>query len=186
MLSFNEQYNIGQGIFLAFKNNAKKRQFSVNHSEHVREKYRYMFPSRFETLTKENFIMMCLYVCFKKSPSSFEKFIDMLRDIDFVKDVLKFKDTLINYKLYLSRDIDHIRENFGSGSKDILFNEYTKNKINFYTLWFYIKYSGVDYEYSNIQTIHINKIKVMLLYVTFSEQSLNHIKELFNESSLFQ
>lgn len=186
MLSFNEQYNISQGIFLAFKNNAKKRQLSVNHSEHVREKYRYMFPSRFETFTKENFIIMCLYVCFKKAPSSFEKFLDNIRDIDFVNDVLKFKDTLINYKLYLSRDIDYIKESFGEGNKDILFNEYSKNKINFYTLWFYLRYSNYDGDYSNIQTIHINRIKVMLLYVTFSEQSLFHIKDLFNQSSLLQ
>ena len=184
MLSYSQQYDISQGIFLAFKNNLNTKQLNVNHSDKVRTKYRYMFPSKFETYTKENFIIMCLYICFKKSPSSFEKLIDIMRNIDFVADVLKFKDSLINYRLYLNNDINYIREVYGAGNVSILFNDYMKNKINFYTLWFYIKYSNYNIEFTNIQKIHINKIKVMLLYVTFSEQSLKYINTLFEQSSL--
>jgi len=185
LLSFDEQYNISQGIFLSFKNNSKKRQLSVNHSEKVRAKFKYLIPSRFETYTKENFILTCLYISFTKSPSSYNSFLDILREIDFNKDITKFKDIIINYKFYLNKDINFIRESYGSGNVNILFSEYSKNNIQFYTLWFYLKYSNIDINnLSNIQTIYTNKIKVLLLYITFSEKSLINITNLFNESSL--
>lgn len=185
MLSFDEQYNISQGIFLSFKNNAKKRQLSVNHSEKVRAKFKYLIPTRFETYTKENFILTCLYISFTKSPSSYNSFLDILREIDFNKDTTKFKDIIINYKFYLNKDINLIRENYGSGNISILFSEYSKNNIQFYTLFFYLKYTNTDLDnLSTVQTIYINKIKVLLLYITFSEKSLINITKLFSESSL--
>jgi hypothetical protein len=185
LLQFSELYNISQGIFLAFKHNAKKRQLSVKHSEKAMNRFKYSIPSRFETYTKENFILTCLYICFKKSPSSYDSFLEVLKEIDFNKDVYKFKDSIINYKGYLNSNINYIRENYGAGNTNTLFKEYMKNNIQFYTLWFYLKYKNVDLDLlSNIQSIHINKIKVFLLYVTFSESSLLNIQQLFNESSL--
>lgn len=183
MLAFNDLYNISQGIFLAFKNNSKQRQLSVGHSDKVRQRFRYLFPSRFETYTKENFVLTCLYICFKKAPSSFDRFLEILKDIDFNKDVMAFKDSVKNYKHYIVTDVNYIRENYGSGSKEILFSEYNNNKIHFYTLWFYLKYNNIN-TFGYIEQIQINKLKILFLYLTFSEQSLSYIQELFKESSL--
>ena len=184
MLSFNELYNISQGIFLAFKNNSKVRQLTVSHSEQVRTKFKYSFPSRFETFTKENFVLTCLYINFKKSPSSFQKVLDILIDIDFNVDVLKFKDVILNYKHHLNSDINILREKYGNPTKEEVFQEYLRHNIQFYTLWFYLKYTNQHEDsFTHIQQININKIKTMLLYVTFSEKSLLHIQDIFNESS---
>lgn len=186
MLSFSEQYNISYGIFLAFKNNSNKRQLSVGHSEVVRNKYKYMFPKRFETYTKENFIFTCLYLAFTKSPSSFDSFVEKLKESNMESTILAFKDSIVNYKGYLKEDVEHMRSSYGRATVANMFSEYLKNNIRFYTLWFYLRYLPIEEElsYTNIQQIHINKIKVLLLYVTFSEQSLTSIKSIFLESSL--
>jgi hypothetical protein len=184
MLNFSVQYNIAQGIFLAFKNNVKKKQLSVSHPEEVRNRYKYSFPTKYQTYTKENFISLCLYICFKKSPSSFNRFLELINRVEF-KDVLLFKNTIINYRHFLAEDTNFINSNYGSGSVITLFKEYNKGKIQWYTLWFYLKYSNYDIVgLSHIQKVQINRIKTLLLYVTFSETSLSFVKTLFNESTL--
>jgi hypothetical protein len=177
-------YNISQGIFLANKNQAKQRQLSVGHSEKVRERFRYMFPSRYANYTKENFILTCLWINYAKSPSSFDRFLDILKDLEFNTTVLHFKDSIINYRFHLSNDIGLLKSTYGKPSIQQIFYEYDNKKIQFYTLWFYLKYMDNEFTPSNIQQLQLNKIKILLLYLTFSEQSLEHIKSLFSESSI--
>jgi hypothetical protein len=185
LLTFNEQYDISNGIFLAFKNNVKQRQLSVGHGSTVRERYQKIFPTKYETFTKENFIITCLWICFKKSPSSYDSFLDILKELNFTTDVLPFKNSIINYKHFLQQDIAYLQSINGRGTVHSIFNEYINNKIKFYTLWFYIKYSNnLEYNFNYIQNISINKIKVLLLYITFTESSMQTVTQLFNESIL--
>jgi hypothetical protein len=180
-------YNISQGIFLVNKNQSKQRQLSVGHSEKVRERFKYAFPKRYTNFTKENFILTCLYINFSKSPSSFDRFLEILKELDFNTSVLPFKNSIVNYKHFIGEDVNYLKSTYGKPTIEQMFTEYSNHKIHFYTLWFYIRFQVEnidDYKYSNIQQIIINKVKIILLYITFSEESLAYIKSLFNESSI--
>lgn len=184
MLDFKTQYNLSKGIFLAFRNNSDRRMLSVKDTQKVAERFRFSFGTRYETFTKTNFVILCLFVAFKKSPSSFESFIEQMNSLDFNTDVLAFKDMIMHYKLHLKRDTDLLKEKYGVPSKQQLFQEYRKHNIQFYTLWFYLKYNNMLDDNTNVQQIELNKIKVLLLYVTFSEEGLLIIKDMVNQSSL--
>ena len=85
----------------------------------------------------------------------------------------------------MNSDINILREKYGNPTKEEVFQEYLRHNIQFYTLWFYLKYTNQHEDsFTHIQQININKIKTMLLYVTFSEKSLLHIQDIFNESSI--
>lgn len=195
MLNYYEQYHITNGIFYAFSTKAKKRILSTSHSEKKIESFKSRFPyHKYESFTKENFIVLNLYINFKQSPSSVEDVLRHLQDTNFNEEVLGFKKKITQYRELLSAHIEYLMSTYGKPSIQEIFDAYRKKKIEFYTLWFYLYYLGYDLYsdieelkvFSRVQVRELQKIKQLLLYVTFSEKSLVYIKMLLQQSDLIQ
>jgi len=183
-LSYNEQYNICSGIFMAFNNKSNKRILSVSHGKEKREIMKQIFPyKQYESWTKENFILACLYIMFTKSPSSLNSSYELLVDIE-EKNIMKFKNEILYYKKYLIDDINRINIESFDVSLDYIISEYRLGKIKWYTFYFYIL---VNNEMEKINKSRINKhlmekINKLLLYITFSEKSVLEIRKLMKEN----
>lgn len=192
MLNYHEQYQIVNGIFYAFSKNSTKRILNVNHTQKKIDSMKSRFPHyKFEQFTKENFIVLNLYINFKLSPSSVEDVLKHLLELEFNTDVLPFKNAIVRYREVLSAHIKYLRETYGKPSTEEIFEAYRKKKIEFYTLWFYLIYTGhnlyheIDVKmFGRANSRELQKIKNILLYVTFSEKSLEYIKLLLDESDL--
>jgi hypothetical protein len=190
MLSYYDQYQIVNGIFFTFTENRTKRGLSVSHTQKKIDSLKKKFPyQKYEQFTKENFIVLNLYIQYHLSPSSVQDVLRHLLELDFQNDVMPFKNDIVNYRAFLSAQIKHLRDSYGKPTVEDVFDAYRKKKISFYTLWFYLIYSGYDlyksFEgFSRIQVRELQKIKNLLLYVTFSEKSLEYIKVLFSETDL--
>ena len=188
-IGFNEMYNVTAGIFSVFSaKEPKKRVLSVNHSIEKRDKMSLIFPSnKYSVATKENFVLYILYINFKESPSSLMGSIDNLRDLD-IKKALKFKNEIINYKKFLKEDIDKILIEEDNICLSYMINEYKKNKIHWFTLYFYIEASDEEgSSFKEISKSRINKklvanIEKLLLYVSFSENSKKMIQEIMKDT----
>lgn len=184
MLAYKDMYNITCGILMAFKNNSDKRLLSVNHPLKKMNSFEQIFPvSKYSEWTRENFIIAVLYINFYKSPSSINSCIDLLRDLD-KSDVLRFKNEIINYRTFLIQDIEKLKIDSEHINIDYMTNLYRNNRIKWYTYYFYIIVSGQDINKllsSRINGHLLRKIKILLLYVTFSEKTMLLVKELLND-----
>jgi hypothetical protein len=178
-------YNITAGIFSCFSaKKSDKRVLTVNHSREKRDKMEMLFPvNKYNSSTKENFVLFNLYINFKEGPSSLMSSIEKLRDLD-IKKALAFKNEIINYRKFLKEDIDRINIEESVVDVNYMINEYRNNKIHWFTLYFYLESSnekGASMEElskSRINGMLIRKIEHLLLYVSFSEDSKKAIKEL--------
>jgi hypothetical protein len=184
-LSYNEQYNIATGIHMAFSNKKSARILSVSHGQKKRDQMKSSFPyKQYENWTKSNFIIACLYVAFKKSPSSVNSMYAALSDVE-EREVLTFKNEIIYYRKFLQEDINYIKINEGNSVNiDTITELYRNNKIKWFTFYFYVIVSGTDQaklERSRINGYLLRKIKKLLLYVTFSEKSMMEIKQIMKE-----
>jgi len=185
-ISYFDMYNTSAGIQLAFTNNkSNKRLLSVSHKEPKRERMKKIFPeSKFKSWTKENFIIANLYINFNKSPSSLEGAFEFLADVED-KEVFAFKNEIINYRKFLIEDINRIKVEEGNNpGLDYMIDEYRRNKIKWYTFYFYLIVSGTDLEKlskSRLNGYLLKKIKKLLLYVTFSEKSMLMVRELIQD-----
>ena len=194
MLQYSEQYNIANGIFLAFHGKSKVRLLSVKHPHKKLDNMKSRFPfTKYEQFTKENFIVTCLYVMFRFSPSSVDDVLKHLQEINFKKEVEPFKVKIMTYRALLTSHIEYLIINYGKPTIKDIFDAYREKKLEFYTIWFYLYYLGYDLYieidtkvFSRVQVIELKKIKNLLLYVTFSESSLEHIKLLLTQSDLVQ
>jgi hypothetical protein len=184
-LSYYDMYNISSGIQLAFTRKTSKRLLTVSHGKNKRDQMEKVFPvSKYKDWSRENFIVACLYINFIKSPSSFEDGLVLLRDLD-EKEVFKFKNEIINYRKFLTEDINRIKVEEGSNpGLDYMIKEYRENRIKWYTFYFYLVVSNTDMEKlsrSRLNGFLLKKIKRLLLYITFSEKSMLMVKELMKD-----
>jgi Fe2+ or Zn2+ uptake regulation protein len=187
-LSYFEMYNAAAGIYMTFSNTSKnkKRLLTVKHTENKRQKMKSVFPvNKYKLWTKENFIIACLYVNFKKSPSSLYKAIEFLDEIED-SEVHKFKNEILYYKKYVKEDMDHVLITEGTGvSTDFMIKEYRNNNIQWYTLHFFLlakNESLDDYLSSRVNAKLIRSIKNLLLYITFSDKSVQNMKSLLRST----
>ena len=185
MLSYNDQYNILAGVYVSFNSKIDKRTLSVSHKKKKRDSMKAIFPyCTYESWSRENFIVASLYIMFKKSPSSLIKAINFLREIE-EKEVQKFKNEIIYYRKFLQEDINKIKLEEPSPSLDFMIKKYTSNQIYWFTFYFYLVVSNTDIEKltkSRVQGILYKKIRKLLLYVTFSQKSMNSIKQLMKDT----
>jgi phosphoenolpyruvate synthase/pyruvate phosphate dikinase len=185
MLTFNQQYDIANGIFLTFDKNLPMRKMTSNHTQQVRDKARHYFPyTKFETWTKERFAITIIYIMYKKNPPSFKNLGQMLYELD-EKEVKSFKSDIVNYNLYVAKDVDYLVQIYNSlPTIENIFFEYINGKIKFYTLWFYLKKIDADMNElmeSRIKGVILRKIKNLLLFVTFNAEKLDKINILLKE-----
>jgi hypothetical protein len=187
MLNYELQYNVSQGIFLCFKNNLSTPLLHVNHSYEIKEKYsKILNYSKYLSYTQEEYILLCLYIMFTKNPSSINYFYEIINTID-TKENTAFKDVIMQYPKYIKQDIDYILETIGQPTSQQMYDLYVKNKIQFYTLWWFLVYKDdlKFLEQSKLREIHYRKIRSLLLYVKFDEKHLQYIKKILNASTLF-
>jgi hypothetical protein len=186
MLGFNDQYNVLHGIYITFSGNGKKRLLVSKHKADTRDKVKGIYPYRkYETWTKENLVLLGLHIMLNEKPSSFQGMLQLLIDEDTDKKVKYFKDIIMNYKSYIIEDVEKIIIKFGEKPTfENMFKLYIDKEIKFYTLWWFLVYSGEDIDSIcklRIKGTIIKRIKQMNLFLTFKESNLVIIKKTLQE-----
>lgn len=182
MLSYKNQYQVLAGIYYAFSNNSDTRVLNVSHSPQKIEKMRIFSNTKYESSTKQDFIITCLWYIYNNSVTSLHDMMTGIYSLD--KEQLKeseaWKNRIINYSMHISRDIDLINSRHG-GLTDYqtIIQMYRHKEINWYTMYYYGLYTGIDME--NVRKSRrfgklIKKTDVLILYITFNEKSLKNIE----------
>ena len=181
MLQFNEQYNVLHGIFITFDKNTNSRLLKSTHKQDVRERAKSMYSyKKYETWTKENLVVLGLYIMLRQKPSSFAGLLKELNNDDTKKWVSEFKDKIINYKSYIIQDINFILETIGEKPTiNKIFDLYIDESIQFYTLWWFLKFSGTDLDEimkTRVKGSLLKRIRQINLFLTYKESNLEYIK----------
>ena len=174
---------------MTFDQHLDHRLLHSRHGQGVRDKLQSSFPyRRFESKNKQTFILACLYIIFKKTPSSYRGMVLELKEID-MKEVSAFKHEIMHYNDLIKLDINYLIKNFGGVlTGDKMLREYLSNNIKFYTLWFYYLINpNEDIEKlknSRVFSHVYRKLKYIMMFLTFSEESVNEIELLFTKMEL--
>jgi len=181
-MKYYDLYQISHGMFLTYQNSLDKRLLHTNHKKSTIDKFEAFFPvEKFRRKTKETFIVCCLYVIFNKTPSSFHKMVDELKNLDF-DEVVEFKRKTMDYERYIKKDVNSLKEK-GFVTKNDVINMFIKNEIMFYTLYFYLKFTD-QFERLKDTRVHkviYKKLKFIMLFITFKDESTQKIKNVINE-----
>ena len=199
MLQYNEMYDIAMGVNLAFKGKSKKALVRVNHKDTTRDKTKTMFPiNKYSTFTRENFILLNLYINFSKNINSKHDVIKALVDLDIrpikidnikkelgstnIKDVYKFKRNFISHKVFFINDMKRIRNEETNIDIKYMLNEYRNKRIEWYTLYLFIRAKDIDINSieSRIDYLLLTKIKKLAMYLIVSEKSISKMKQLLD------
>lgn len=189
MLSYRQQYDISNGLFLTYDQHMEHRLLHSKHGQGVRDKMQNSFPYRkFESRNRETFIMGCLYIIFINTPSSYRSMINELKDIE-MKDIATFKHDIMHYQTFIKKDIAYLVQNYGGIiTSDKILREYLSGKIKFYTLWFYYQLNpNEDIEKlkdSRVFSHVYRKLKFIMMFLTFSQDAVNDIQIIFNQMEL--
>jgi len=187
MLSYKHQYQILAGIYYTFTNNSSTRSLSVSHSEEKIQKMKMFYNSKYETTTKQDFILICLHYIYTNNVTSLHDMMTGIYSLD--KERLKesevWKDRIINYSLHLSRDIEFIKNTHG-GLKDFqtIIQLYRHKKINWYTMYYYGVYTDINLDAvakSRRFGKLIRKTRTLILYIKFNEKSILNIQNKMKE-----
>jgi len=188
MLHYNHQYDISNGIFLTFDSQLQTRLLHSRHGASVREKVKPSFPhTKYETMTKENFVMTCLYIMYDSAPSSYRGMITELHEVD-QKLVNDFKYKILNYNDYMGRDIKFLKEEYGNATYQQVFRSLVDKKVEFFTVWFFIMFNpniNRDTIRKSRSLAHLlRKIESLMKFLTFRQESVERIGVLFKELEL--
>ena len=187
MLSFSNQYNIAGGIYYSYQNKSNKKIFAVKHSEKTMERNKkFLNYHKFEQVTKQNFVLSCLYVILKNNPTSFIEFLKLLSEVD-LKDVYNFKDDIKLYAKKIKDDVKYLKENNTTIDEKVVLQAFNNQKIQFYTAYFYLyfRYGMEKIEELSKSRLYgriVNKLRFFAVYFTFKTSSLETIKnEIINQ-----
>lgn len=185
MLSFNQQYDIANGIFLTYDSQLDYRLMHSKHKQGTRESMKMSFPyHKYEAVTKEIFVLACIYIMYTKTPSSYRAFIEELREVE-IKDVGSFKHKIINYQDYMAKDVAYLKNVYGSSlDPQKVLTEFLDNKIQFYTAHWFIKVYSQEWVPGRTFTHIMRKLKFVMLFLTFKEESVKTIRGLFSQIEL--
>jgi len=185
MLTYEKQYDVANGIFITYDSQLDYRLLHSKHKKGTRDKMKTMFPyQKWESRTKETFVLSCLYIMFHKTPSSFRSFVNELREVD-LKEVSKFKHKILNYMDYISRDVKNLKEKYGGSiSHQEILKEYVDGNIEFFTAYWFVKLSNKDWKPGRTFAHIMRKLNFIMLFLTFKDEAVNKIRELFEEIDL--
>jgi hypothetical protein len=189
MLSYNEQYQILAGIHYAFANESKERVLCTSHSpDKIQKMKMFMKHTKYESTSKQNFIIICLYTELKFSLSSLHDMmtkVSSYTDAD-IKEIYTFKNKIVNYRLHLSKDIEYINNNYGGKTSfDSIILAYRHDKINWFTMYYYGVYNKINLDKVKKSRRFgklIRKIETLLLYITFSDKTVQKMMDTLDES----
>lgn len=188
MLSYETQYNIAFGIFLTFDKKFKKPKLHVNHKPEIMTKYQVVFPYlKYDSTSRSLFISTCLFIMFKRTPTSFYEMMAKLKEVD-KKDVKSFLYEIKTYQQNIQLDINYLIENYQNNiSSNEIFFEYQKKKIHFYTVWFYLKSLEKhdptrvqDISNSRVHSMIYNKLQFIMLFLKFKPESIKKIELMYD------
>ena len=80
----------------------------------------------------------------------------------------------------------HLITKYGKPTTQQVLQEYISKNIQFYTCWWYLKFTNEleKYQNSNIYKNILFKIQFLLLYIKFKESSLEKIKTILIQSDI--
>jgi len=190
MLLYGDQYNVLSGVFFAFHTNSTEKILCVSHpAKKMDTMSKFYSYNKYSSWTKQNYIILCLYLNLNNSILSQHDMIQILNDVtkEDIKNVIKFKESIINYRREAHKDIQYLNDSFGGDMKyQGILQEYRKGNINWFTLWFYtsIKLDKEKLLKSRIHKKLLNKIRVLTLYINFKEETFKEIINTTEENLL--
>ena len=174
-MTYEEQYDIATGIFNTFNKGLKRKTMKVNHGQKKRDSLKSIFPyKKYEKYTREVFILACLHISFNRMPSSVTEMYTELNNIE-MSDIQTFRDSISQYRKYLKDDLETLITLYGTNvSLEQITSEYRNKSIKWYTWYFYLLVSNSEEEVMNsrVNGILYAKVKSLLLFVSFSEKSI--------------
>ena len=186
MLGYKTQYHILASIYYRFSNlgnNKNSNSLSVSHSDKkIENMKRFYKPEKYHTSSKENFIIYCLYTVVFNNITSLHEMMEKLvsyTDED-IKKINEFKKSIINYRRNLVYDVQTITERYGKESTpDDIIKLYMENKIQWYTMYFFCKFSNVLEKMKKTRRYGkiFKKLEVLLSYIKLNNDTINIIKE---------
>jgi hypothetical protein len=121
---------------------------------------------------------------FTKTPSSFRGLLTELREVD-LKEISKFKHKILNYMDYISRDVNNLKEKFGSSlDPQTVLKEYMNGNIEFFTAYWYVKLHNEEWNPGRTFTHVMRKLNFIMLFLTFRDEAVEKIRELFKQIEL--
>jgi hypothetical protein len=115
--------------------------------------------------------------------------LDYLKDIDVIA-ALQFKTTILQYKSQIQQDVVYLREKYCNPSTSNMLDEFKNRKIKFYTLYFYLKANNILIDdlinSSRVLGAMLQRVKQLMLFITFKQEAINSILMLFDESNILK
>lgn len=169
-----EFYNIISTIHLSFKN--LKKLSAVKHPESKVLGVVAQLTPQLKNFNKDTFSICCLYTQFSQGPSSINSLVQKMAEVS-KQEIHSFRDSIMNYNVYLSEDIKYLKSKYLSPSVEEIALEYTSSKIKFYTYYFYImKLNKIeDLKKSRVHSILWNRVLGLMLFVQFKQESVDKI-----------
>ena len=191
MLSYNEQYQILAGVHYAFANESKERVLCTSHSQEKMNKMQmFLKYQKYNTTSKQNYVIICLYTELHYPIASLHDAMVKVSSYtpEDIKEIYSFKNKILNYRLHLSKDITFINENYGGKTSfDSIILAYRHNKINWFTLYYYGVYNNIDLDKVKKSRRFgklIRKIETLLLYISFSDKTVQKMMDTLEETLL--
>lgn len=105
MITWTQQFNSITKIFLSFRNGKKISNVRINDLELERSQY-ILRPSKYESFTKGNFIILILYTMFHKKLSSKIELMKVLNELkkEDITKALKLKTDILSYHYLIDQD----------------------------------------------------------------------------------
>jgi len=197
MLTYNDQYQILAGVYYTFNlkknssNNSSTPLLRVKHSTEKIERMKVFYSyNKYNTTTKHNFIIYCLYTALNNNLTSLHSMMEIMSSYtkDDIKIIIEFKNRIINYKLSIAKDISLILDRYnGKTPFENIIKMYRRKEINWFTMYYYGLYNDINFEgirksrrYKGL----ISKIEKLMLYISFRDSTLECIKDSFKKESL--
>ena len=186
MLDFTQQYNAAFSMYLTYSKKDTNKIKNVYHGHQSLQKYSEIWPiSKYNGYTINKFNITVMYIIYKYNTNSIYDIISKLQDIEF-NEVEVFYNNILNYSHNIQIDVNYLISKYGKPSGQQVLQEYISKNINFYTCWWYLKFSNEleKYQNSNIYKNILFKIQFLLLYIKFKESSLEKIKTILVQSDI--
>lgn len=171
---FKDVYHISNGVFLTFANNMPNSLLYVNHSNEKIESLKFVCP--IIKVDRIEFILLCVYIMYKFSPSCVFDLWDRLREITIENDgYIEFKTKIKFYRNILVKDLIFLTEKYNNIKNEDYYIEFNKNNISLITMYWLIKLNYITSKSINENFI-IEKIFNVVKFLCFKDSSIIFIK----------
>jgi len=172
-MTYYEFYKLCHGLYITYHNSFDKPVLTTRHKRDKMDEMKYIVPyEKFKNKHRKTIILSGIYVIFNKSPASFNKFLQDLRELDF-DEIKKFKYDIKMHETYIKKDIKLLKEKLIT-TKEEAIQLFLKNEIKFYSLYFYLKAKN-EFEAlknSRIYKTLYKRLKFIMLFLNFDKENI--------------